>query len=71
MEKISLLQRRKVRQELIAATAMVHGMVVVTRNITDFEPMGVKSKKCKLLFLIIFYPTPSSNFGEKMGILHF
>jgi predicted nucleic acid-binding protein len=29
------------RDALIAATAMVHGMTVVTRNVTDFEPTGV------------------------------
>ena len=29
------------RDSLIAATALVHGMTVVTRNIADFEPMGV------------------------------
>jgi len=27
---------------LIAATALVHGMTVVTRNVQDFEPMGVE-----------------------------
>ena len=27
---------------LIAATALVHDLTVVTRNTTDFEPMGVK-----------------------------
>lgn len=27
---------------LIAATALEHGMTVVTRNVADFEPMGVK-----------------------------
>lgn len=26
---------------LIAATAIVHGLTVVTRNVKDFEPMGV------------------------------
>jgi len=26
---------------LIAATALVHGLTVVTRNVKDFEPMGV------------------------------
>jgi predicted nucleic acid-binding protein len=31
---------RPVRDALIAATAMVHGMTVVTRNVADFEPMG-------------------------------
>jgi predicted nucleic acid-binding protein len=25
----------------IAATVLVHGMTVVTRNVADFEPMGV------------------------------
>jgi predicted nucleic acid-binding protein len=32
---------RAERDALIAATAMVHGLTVVTRNVTDFEPMGV------------------------------
>jgi len=32
---------RSYRDSLIAATAMVHGMTVVTRNISDFEPTGV------------------------------
>jgi predicted nucleic acid-binding protein len=32
---------RPVRDGLIAATALVHGMTVVTRNIADFEPTGV------------------------------
>lgn len=27
---------------LIAATALVHGLVVVTRNVRDFKPFGVK-----------------------------
>jgi toxin FitB len=27
---------------LIAATALVHGFTVVTRNVKDFQPMGVK-----------------------------
>jgi toxin FitB len=31
---------RPVRDGLIAATALVHGMTVVTRNVADFEPMG-------------------------------
>ena len=30
------------RNALIAATALVHGMTVVTRNVRDFEPMGVE-----------------------------
>lgn len=33
--------RRAERDALIAATALVHGMSVVTRNVRDFEPMGV------------------------------
>lgn len=33
---------RPVRDGLIAATALVHGMVVVTRNVTDFSPTGVQ-----------------------------
>lgn len=32
---------RPIRDGLIAATAMVHGMTVVTRNVADFEPTGV------------------------------
>jgi toxin FitB len=31
---------RPVRDGLIAATALVHGMTVVTRNVADFEPTG-------------------------------
>jgi predicted nucleic acid-binding protein len=29
------------RDSLIAATAIVHGMTVVTRNVSDFKPTGV------------------------------
>lgn len=32
---------RPVRDCLIAATALVHGMTVVTRNVADFESTGV------------------------------
>lgn len=32
---------RPERDALIAATAIVYGLTVVTRNIADFEPMGV------------------------------
>ena len=32
---------RPERDALIAATAVVHGLTVVTRNVADFEPMGV------------------------------
>ncbi len=33
---------RAERDALIAATALVHQMCVVTRNVGDFEPMGVE-----------------------------
>ncbi|WP_210245129.1 type II toxin-antitoxin system VapC family toxin [Methylobacterium sp. WL9] len=33
--------RRSERDALIAATALVHGMTVVTRNVADFHPTGV------------------------------
>jgi predicted nucleic acid-binding protein len=32
---------RSDRDALIAATALVHGLTVATRNVTDFERMGV------------------------------
>jgi len=32
---------RSYRDSLIAATAMIHSMTVVTRNTSDFEPTGV------------------------------
>ncbi len=35
------LIERPDRDALIAATALVHGMTVVTRDVKDFEPMGV------------------------------
>jgi predicted nucleic acid-binding protein len=28
---------------MIAATAVIHGLIVVTRNVRDFEPFGVKT----------------------------
>ena len=34
---------RPVRDGLIAATALVHGLGVVTRNTADFEPTGVRT----------------------------
>jgi hypothetical protein len=33
---------RPVRDSLIAATALVSGLTVVTRNVGDFEPMGTE-----------------------------
>lgn len=33
---------RAVRDALIAATALVYGLAVVTRNVADFEPMGAE-----------------------------
>jgi predicted nucleic acid-binding protein len=33
--------RRPERDAFIAATALVHGMTVVTRNVGDFAPLGV------------------------------
>lgn len=33
---------RNVPDAFIAATALVHGMTVVTRNVRDFEAMGVR-----------------------------
>lgn len=32
---------RPKRDALIAATALMHGLTIVTRNVGDFEPMGV------------------------------
>ena len=33
---------KPMRDSLIAATALVHGMMVVTRNVADFEASGVR-----------------------------
>jgi len=38
---INVPDRRPFRDSLIAATALVHGMTVVTRNVADFSPAGV------------------------------
>lgn len=35
--------RRADRDAFIAATALLHGMTVVTRNVADFGPTGVKT----------------------------
>ncbi len=39
--RLHVPDRRGERDALIAATAMVNGMVVVTRNVADFQPTGV------------------------------
>ena len=38
---LHVTDRRNDRDALIAATALVHGMTVVTRNVADFEGAGV------------------------------
>ncbi|EHZ1601907.1 type II toxin-antitoxin system VapC family toxin [Salmonella enterica] len=40
--RLHVPDRRAERDALIAATALVHGMTVVTRNVADFEPTGVQ-----------------------------
>ncbi len=39
--RLHVPDRRGERDALIAATALVHGMAIVTRNVADFEPTGV------------------------------
>jgi predicted nucleic acid-binding protein len=39
--RLQVPDRLSERDALIAATALVHGMTVVTRNVADFEPSGV------------------------------
>jgi predicted nucleic acid-binding protein len=39
--RLHVPDRRSERDAFIAATALVHGMSVVTRNVADFEPIGV------------------------------
>jgi len=38
--RLHVPDRRAERDALIAATALVHGMTVATRNVVDFEPTG-------------------------------
>jgi predicted nucleic acid-binding protein len=40
--KIHVPNRKSDRDAIIAATAMVHGMIVVTRNIKDYQGTGVE-----------------------------
>lgn len=39
--RLHVPDKRGERDALIAATALVHGMTVVTRNVADFRPTGV------------------------------
>ena len=39
--RLHVPDRRGERDALITATALIHGMTVVTRNVADFEPTGV------------------------------
>lgn len=39
--RLHISDRCSERDALIAATALVHGMTVVTRNVDDFQPTGV------------------------------
>ncbi len=39
--RLHVPDKRGERDALIAATALVHGMAVVTRNVDDFQPTGV------------------------------
>ncbi|NYT83885.1 type II toxin-antitoxin system VapC family toxin [Alcaligenaceae bacterium] len=39
--RLHVPNKRDERDALIAATALVHGMAVVTRNVDDFKPTGV------------------------------
>lgn len=41
--RLHVPNRLAYRDALIAATALVHNLIVVTRNIMDFEPAGVKT----------------------------
>ena len=39
--RLHVANPRAERDALIAATALVHGLTVVTRNVADFAPLGV------------------------------
>ncbi len=40
--QLQVTDPRPIRDSFIAATALVHGMTVVTRNVVDFAPTGAK-----------------------------
>lgn len=40
--KLHIPDPKPERDAFIAATALVHGMIVVTRNVADFKSTGVK-----------------------------
>jgi predicted nucleic acid-binding protein len=40
--QLNVPDKRPIQDGLIAATALVHGMTVVTRNVADFTPTGVR-----------------------------
>jgi len=40
--KLHVPNRKSDRDAIIAATALVHGMVVVTKNVNDFDESGVE-----------------------------
>jgi toxin FitB len=40
--KLHVPNPRSDRDAIIAASALVHGMIVVTRNVEDFEPTGAE-----------------------------
>lgn len=39
--RLSAVRSRNIADGLIAATALVHGLVIVTRNVADFQEVGV------------------------------
>ena len=45
LARLHVPDKRSERDALIAATALVHGMTVATRNVADFTPTGVNLLK--------------------------